>query len=251
MSLQILKADSLAPVEHGFCTRAGGVSTGIYKGLNCGYGSADNAQNVRENRALVAKSFGVDQNRLISLHQTHSTSVTTVRAPLAEPVTSDAMVTDRPGLALSILTADCQPVLFSDPVAGVIGAAHAGWRGALNGILENTLDAMQALGAKRYQIRAVIGPSISQRAYEVGPDFFDTFIVKDRDNAKFFENKIGDCLKFDLIEFGLSKLRQAGIEHAEWTGHCTYSEPKKFYSYRKALHCKQPHYGRLISVIRL
>ena len=161
------------------------------------------------------------------------------------------MVTDQPGLALAILTADCQPVLFSDPIAGVIGAAHAGWRGALDGILENTLDKMETLGAKRAQILAVIGPSISQRVYEVGPDFFDNFTMDESDNERFFVNGTDDRLQFDLIGFGLFKLRQAGVGHAEWTGHCTYSEPDRFYSYRQATHRKQPDYGRLISVIKI
>ena len=251
MTLDILTAAAIAPVQHGFFTRKGGVSSGIYQGLNCGFGSADSAQNVRHNRDLVAKSFRIDRTHLISVHQTHSTQVTIVQCPITEPVQSDAMVTDQPGLALAILTADCQPVLFSDPVAGVIGAAHAGWRGTLDGILESTLDAMETLGAKRARIRAVIGPSISQGAYEVGPDFFDNFTMEHSDNARFFASGTNDRLQFDLIGFGLLKLRQAGVGHAEWTGHCTYSEPDRFYSYRQATHRKEPDYGRLISVIKL
>lgn len=192
MTLDILTAAAIAPVQHGFFTRKGGVSSGIYQGLNCGFGSADSAQNVRHNRDLVAKSFGIDRTHLISVHQTHSTQVTMVQGPITEPVQSDAMVTDQPGLALAILTADCQPVLFSDPVAGVIGAAHAGWRGTLDGILESTLDAMETLGAKRARIRAVIGPSISQGAYEVGPDFFDNFTMEHSDNARFFASGTND-----------------------------------------------------------
>ena len=230
MTLDILTAPAIAPVQHGFFTRKGGVSSGIYQGLNCGFGSADSAQNVHHNRNLVAKSFGIDRTHLISVHQTHSTQVTMVQGPITEPVQSDAMVTDQPGLALAILTADCQPVLFCDPVAGVIGAAHAGWRGTLDGILESTLDAMETLGAKRARIRAVIGPSISQGAFASGTN---------------------DRLQFDLIGFGLLKLRQAGVGHAEWTGHCTYSEPDRFYSYRQATHRKESDYGRLISVIKL
>ena len=251
MTLDILTAAAIAPVQHGFFTRKGGVSSGIYQGLNCGFGSADSAQNVRHNRDLVAKSFGIDRTDLISVHQTHSTKVTMVQGPITEPVQSDAMVTDQPGLALAILTADCQPVLFSDPVAGVIGAAHAGWRGTLDGILESTLDAMETLGAKRARIRAAIGPSISQGAYEVGPDFFDNFTMEHSDNARFFAGGTNDRLQFDLIGFGLLKLRQAGVGHAEWTGHCTYSEPDRFYSYRQATHRKESDYGRLISVIKL
>ena len=251
MTLDIITADAILPVRHGFFTRTGGVSAGIYRGLNCGYGSADTEQNVHHNRDLVAKSLKVDCGHLISVHQTHSTDVTTVQAPLGDPVHCDAMVTDTPGLALAILTADCQPVLFSDPIAGVIAAAHAGWRGALDGILENTLVAMETLGAKREQTCAVIGPSISQRAYEVGREFFENFIMDSAENARFFANGAKDRLQFDLTGFGLFKLRQAGIGNAEWTGHCTYSEPDKFYSYRQATHRKQADYGRLISVITL
>jgi YfiH family protein len=160
-------------------------------------------------------------------------------------------VTATPGLALTILTADCQPVLFADREAQVIGAAHAGWRGALDGVLETTLDAMEALGAKRENTCAVIGPTISQRAYEVGPDFMDEFIAESPDNTRFFANGQEDRLQFDLPAFGLHRLRQAGIGQAEWTRHCTYSDPERFYSYRRSTHAKEADYGRLISVIKL
>jgi YfiH family protein len=150
-----------------------------------------------------------------------------------------------------VLTADCQPVLLADPEAGVIGAAHAGWRGALSGVLEATVAAMAALGADPGRIRAVIGPTISQRAYEVGPEVLDAFMAEDADHARFFAAGRGDRLQFDLPGFGLARLRAAGVGQAVWTGHCTYSDPARFYSYRRATHEGQADYGRLISAIRL
>ena len=251
MSLNIITTEVLSPIIHGFFTRKGGVSSGIYRGLNCGFGSGDSTKNVQTNRRLVANTIGVDDACLISLHQTHSTTVITVQGPFEAPPMGDALVTNQPGLALAILTADCQPVLFCDRQAGVIGAAHAGWRGALDGILEHTLTAMVNLGAKREQIAAVIGPSISQPAYEVGPEFVETFLTKNRDNARFFAKGDGETSLFDLPAFGLLRLRNAGIDRAEWTGHCTYSEPNKFYSFRHATHQSEADYGRLVSVIRL
>ena len=160
-------------------------------------------------------------------------------------------MTATPGLALGILTADCQPVLFADPEGEVVGAAHAGWKGALDGILEATLDVMEALGAKRARVHAVIGPSISQRAYEVGPEFLDRFEADDPANTRFFANGQGDRLQFDLVGYGLHRLREAGVAQASWTGHCTYSDPTRFYSYRRSVHAKEADYGRLISAIRL
>ena len=161
------------------------------------------------------------------------------------------MVTDRPGLGLAILTADCQPVLFADARAGVIGAAHAGWRGAQDGVLEATVAAMEALGAKRGDIHAAIGPTISQAAYEVGPEFFDRFVAEDPANSRFFVPGQGDKLRFDLPSYGLHRLRQAGVGQAEWIRRCTYSDPERFYSYRRTTHAGEADYGRLISVIRL
>jgi hypothetical protein len=160
------------------------------------------------------------------------------------------MVTATPGVGLGILTADCQPVLFSDARAGVVGAAHAGWKGALSGVLEATLDAMEALGANRATTHAVIGPCISQRAYEVGPEFLDAFLAEDPDYARFFGNGTGDRYLFDLPGFGLHRLRSAGVGRAEWTGHCTYSDSGRFFSYRRTTHAGEADYGRLISVIR-
>jgi polyphenol oxidase len=251
MSLDFITAEVLSSITHGFFTRKGGVSSGIYHGLNCDFGSGDTTKNVRTNRSQVATSVGVDDTCLVSLYQTHSTNVITAHGEFDIPPSGDAIVTNQPGLALAILTADCQPVLFCDPQAEVIGAAHAGWRGALDGILENTLAAMVNLGAKREQIAAVIGPSISQPAYEVGPEFFETFLAKDQDNAQFFANGDGDRFLFNLTGYGLLRLRNAGVGQATWTGHCTYSDPETFYSFRHATHQSETDYGRLVSVIRL
>lgn len=252
MTLEILTSDMLSPVRHGFFSRRGGASSGIFAGLNCGYGSSDQTEAVALNRRRVADAMEVAPDALIGVHQIHSPTALTVDGPVnGERPKADAVVTATPDLALTILTADCQPVLFADPDANVIGAAHAGWRGALDGVLEATLDAMEDLGASRENTRAVIGPSISQQAYEVGPEFLDDFIADSPENTRFFANGQGDRLHFDLPAFGLHRLRQAGIGQAEWTRHCTYSDPDRFYSYRRATHTKQADYGRLISAIRL
>jgi purine-nucleoside/S-methyl-5'-thioadenosine phosphorylase / adenosine deaminase len=251
MTLEILTTDSLAPLRHGFFTRRGGASSGVFAGLNCGQGSSDQSEIVEINRARVADAMGATRDNLLSVHQVHSAQVITATGPQGEKQRADALVTNTPGLVLSILTADCQPVLFADTNAGVIGAAHAGWRGALDGVLQATVDAMVALGATAEGITAVIGPSISQRAYEVGPEFFENFITEDQDFARYFTQGDGDRMLFDLPGFGLNRLRAAGVGHAEWTRHCTYSDPARFYSYRRATHDKHADYGRLISCIVL
>jgi len=252
MTLDIITSDDLAPVSHGFFGRAGGASSGVFKGLNCGAGSTDQAEAVRINRTRVATALGLDGESLLTVHQTHSADVVTVTGPfgVARPE-ADAMVTATPGLGLAVLAADCQPVLFSDPEAGVVGAAHAGWKGALAGILEATVEAMVALGADRGRIAAVIGPSISQRAYEVGPEFFETFHDTDPGYARFFAAGEGDRMHFDLPAFGLARLRAAGVGSAAWTRHCTYSDAARFFSYRRSLHDREADYGRLMSAIRL
>lgn len=249
-TLEIITSDSL-PVTHGFFTRKGGASSGIFAGLNCGAGSSDLTEVVAINRARVASAIGVAPEHLVGVHQVHSADVVAVDGPLASHPRADALVTATPGVALSILTADCQPVLFADPKAQVIGAAHAGWRGSVDGVLEATLEAMEGLGARRADIAAVIGPCISQRAYEVGPEFFDTFRDEDPENTRFFTQGQGDRMLFDLPSFGLHRLRRAGVGHAEWTRHCTYHDPDRFYSYRRTTHSGEADYGRLISVIRL
>ncbi|SEK74442.1 conserved hypothetical protein [Roseovarius azorensis] len=251
MTLEILTAESLLPLRHGFFTRRGGASSGVFSGLNCGAGSSDQSEIVSINRARVAEAMQVAPDRLITVHQVHSADVVPVTGPLSARPRADAMVTATPGMALAVLTADCQPVLFADSNAQVIGAAHAGWRGTLDGVLEATIDAMESLGAQREAITAVIGPTISQAAYEVGPEFLDAFLAEDAGNGRFFTNGQGDRYQFDLPAYGLHRLRNAGVGHAEWTRHCTYDDPDRFYSYRRSAHAGEADYGRLISVIRL
>lgn len=249
--LEVLTHDALAGVTHGFFTRKGGASSGIFHGLNCGQGSSDQSEAVAVNRERVSQWLGITPDALVGVHQVHSPDVVTVTGPLADRPKADALVTNVPGLALSVLTADCQPVLFADRTAGVIGAAHAGWRGALSGVLANTVRAMEALGATAPNITAVIGPTISQRAYEVGPDFMQTFVDEDPAFDRFFAGGTGDRVQFDLPGFGLHCLRAAGVGTACWIGHCTYSDPQRFFSYRRSVHLKEADYGRLISAIRL
>lgn len=248
--LEIITSDAI-PFRHGFFTRRGGASSGIFAGLNCGTGSSDQTEIVAINRARVAEAMGVEPDGLVSVHQVHSATALPVTGPQPDRPRADAMVTATPGLALSILTADCQPVLFADAKARVIGAAHAGWRGAFDGVLEATLDAMEALGARRQDIHAVIGPCISQPNYEVGPEFFRTFAEDDPANSRFFINSVGDRMLFDLPAFGLHRLRQAGVGQAEWLRHCTYRDSERFFSYRRSTHRKEADYGRLISSIRI
>jgi YfiH family protein len=252
MTLELIVSEVLGPVRHGFFTRLGGASSGIFEGLNCGLGSTDQREAVEINRSRAADAIGVAPAALASVHQTHSATVlpltTAPRAPLPE---ADGMVTAMPGLALAILTADCQPVLFADAEAGVIGATHAGWKGALGGVLEATLEAMEALGAERGRTRAAIGPAISQRAYEVGPEFLERFLSEDDDAERHFAHGRDGHYQFDLPGYSLGRLRRAGIGHVGWTRHCTYSDPARFYSYRRSVHRREADYGRLISIIRL
>ncbi len=251
MTLEIITSDALDGMRHGFFTRKGGVSSGIFEGLNCGVGSSDQAEAVRLNRARVAEAMAVEEDALFTLHQVHSADVITDVSAMKTRPKADAMVTDQPGVALAVLTADCQPVLFADSEAGVIGAAHAGWKGAQNGVLEATVEAMEKRGAHASRIRAVIGPTISQSAYEVGPEFFDSFTMDSPENDRFFIPGKGDRLLFDLPAFGLHRLRAAGVEHAEWTRHCTYADASRFFSYRRTTHAGEADYGRLIAAIRL
>lgn len=246
--LEMITSAALAP-RHGFFTRKGGASSGIFSGLNCGLGSSDQTEVVAINRARVLDAMGADH--LVTVHQTHSAIALPVTGPLAHPMEADAMVTATRGIALGVLTADCQPVLFADVQAGVIGAAHAGWKGAKNGVLEATLDAMEELGADRHNIHAAIGPCISQAAYEVGPEFFETFTDDDPEARRFFANGARERMLFDLPAYGLWRLRRANIGHAEWCGHCTYASPDRFFSYRRSVHAGDADYGRLISVICL
>ncbi len=252
MVLEIITDEGLATFKHGFFTRKGGASSGIFSGLNCGQGSSDQSEIVALNRARVADALDLDPEALASVHQIHSADAIALTEPLAEKPKADAMVTATKGIGLAILTADCQPVLFADTTAGVIGAAHAGWKGAQTGVLEATVDAMEALGATASNITAVIGPCISQRAYEVGHEFFERFTDEDPESTRFFASgTTPDKYLFDLPAFGLARLRARGVRDARWTGHCTYGDEERFYSYRRTTHRGEKDYGRLVSVIRL
>lgn len=250
--IETLQYQRLAPVRHGFFTRKGGASSGLFSGLNCGRGSSDQTDIVNVNRARVAEAMGVPPSRLVTVHQTHSADVVTVHQgddpSLIEGRKADALVTNQPGYALAVLTADCQPILLADAQAGVIGAAHAGWKGALDGVIAATVQAMRDLGAT--EIQAVIGPTISQRAYEVGDDFMDEFLSHDPEWDRFFSGGPNGRPMFDLPSFGLMRLRDEGVE-AEYCGHCTYSDPARFYSYRRSTHEGAADFGRLISAIVL
>ena len=252
MTVRYITSELLTPHKHGFFTRQGGASSGIFHGLNCGAGSSDQADIVTINRARVAEAMDAGAKDLATVHQIHSAHAVVVTEGAKSTTQADAMVTNTQGVLLGILTADCQPVLFSDPVAGVVAAAHAGWRGALDGVLANTVTTMESLGATRGNIRAVIGPCISQPNYEVGAEFREAFIANDPTfEGYFIAGQAADKFQFDLPAFGLDMLRAAGLTQIAWTGHCTYADEARFYSYRRSCHKKEADYGRLISTIRL
>jgi len=252
-----LCASSLAAiggVAHGFFTRQGGVSTGIFASLNCGPGSGDEAANVRENRARVAEILGTQPTHLLTVSQKHSAAVVTAKAPWAAGAIpeADAIVTSTPGLAVGVLTADCAPVLFCDGQARVIGAAHAGWRGALSGIIEATVKEMQKLGARPERVVAAIGPAISQKAYEVGADYRDRFIAEEPESAPFFAVDEGSGEPhFDLPGYVAERLRRAGVGTIADLGLCTYCGESRLFSYRRSQHHGERDYGRQISAIVL
>ncbi|WP_457094242.1 peptidoglycan editing factor PgeF [Microvirga sp. P5_D2] len=243
----------LPKIRHAFFTRQGGVSEGIYASLNGGIGSSDNAEHVKENRRRMAETVDVAPDALISVYQVHSPDAALVEGPWrSERPKADAMVTKTPGLALAITTADCGPVLFADHEAGVIGAAHAGWRGAVTGVLEATLDAMEQLGADRSRTVAVLGPTISQKAYEVGPEFVARFAEEAPGHEHFFRpSETPDHAMFDLPGFIGARLKAAGVGSFTNLDLCTYSDEERFFSYRRTTHRKEPDYGRLISAIAL
>ena len=241
-----------AGIKHGYFTRAGGVSAGIYEGLNIGTGSRDDPDNVRENRRRVARWMGVEPQLLLTAYQVHSPDVLVVRGAFeGERPRADALVTDTPRVALGVSTADCGPVLFADAEARVIGAAHAGWKGALSGVLENTISAMEELGARRDRIIAVLGPSISPGNYEVGPEFMERFVADDRGNEHYFapSPNTGHAM-FDLNRYTVDRLDRAGVR-AQKLDRCTYAEEALFFSYRRTTHRNEPDYGRQISAIVL
>lgn len=239
-------------IRHGYFTRVGGVSSGIYQGLNIGTGSNDDQTLVAENRRRVADWMGVPANHLLTAHQIHSPDVVIAREPFAgERPRADAVVTDRPGIAVGASTADCGPILFADTEARIIGAAHAGWKGAFTGVLENTVRAMEGLGARRERIVAVLGPSIGPENYEVGPEFVARFVDADAENINYFTPSAnpGHAM-FDLNLYTVDRLNKAGVT-AEGLRRCTYAEEELFYSYRRTTHRREPDYGRQISAIVL
>ncbi len=244
----------LAGIRHGFFTRAGGVSTGIYASLNGGIGSRDAPGNILENRARMAAALAVEPAQFITAYQIHSAAVVTVKAAWNGDTRpqADAIVTTTRGLAIGVTTADCGPVLFADAQAGVIGATHAGWRGAFNGVLEATVAAMESVGAARSRIVAALGPMIRQPSYEVGPEFVARFAAADAANARFFtpSARAGHAL-FDLPGYIAARLRGCGMAQIEDIGRCTYAEPQDFFSYRASTHRRDPDYGRHVNAIAL
>ncbi|MEP2987791.1 MAG: peptidoglycan editing factor PgeF [Parasphingorhabdus sp.] len=250
--LDISSSSLLAGTRHGFLGRAGGVSKGIYAGLNVGRGSDDDQDVILENRRR-AKEGLLSGSELITVHQVHSPDVMTVSkaVPLNERPHVDAMVTDRPGLLLGILTADCVPVLFFDRKANVIGAAHAGWKGAISGVTDSTIAAMEKLGAQRAHIACAIGPCIAQVSYEVDSGFYKRFVDEDEGNTVFFEVGKPDHFQFDIESYVASRLTNAGIQQIEKLGLDTYANEDRFYSYRRSCHRKEDGYGRQISLIGL
>ena len=245
----------LPGVRHGFFTRQGGVSQGIYASLNCGHGSSDDTAKVRENRRRVAVALGqTEAERVLTLYQVHSATALVVDRPVprSDLPRADALVTRTPGLVLGALAADCTPVLLADPAARVVAAAHSGWRGAFTGILEATISAMEGLGAERGRIRAAVGPCIGQDAYEVGPEFEASFLAADPGNARFFRRASPEARPhFDLPGYVEDRLRTAGLGRVERQSPCTNADESRFFSYRRTVRRNEPDYGRQISAIVL
>ena len=248
--IELLRAASLSYVPHGFAGRRGGVSTGVHAGLNVGLGSADERDAVLRNRDLARDALLPDAS-LVTVRQVHSPEVVTVTGPIGEAdrPAADAMVTNLPGLILGILTADCVPVLLADAQAGVVGAAHAGWKGAIAGVTDNTLAAMEKLGARRDQISATIGPCIGRASYEVTSDFARHFEEEDVENSRFFSAGREGHWQFDIAAYVAARLARAGVSRVEMMDEDTYSQPDRFYSYRRSCHLNEPSYGRQISMI--
>jgi polyphenol oxidase len=253
----MLQAAILAPlanVRHAFFTRSGGVSPGVYASLNGGVGSNDTPENVAENRARMAAILGVSPDRLLTAYQIHSPDVVVADEPWTREKRprADAIVTRVPRLAIGVSTADCGPLLLADSEAGVIGAAHAGWRGALTGVIEATIAAMERIGADRNRIAAALGPTIRQSNYEVGPEFVERFLAADPANARFFtpSHQPGHAM-FDLAGYIGERVRRAGITQFEDLGLCTYAEPERFFSYRRTTLSGEPDYGRHVNAIAI
>jgi YfiH family protein len=252
MAVEVIRSDALGDIAHGFLGRIGGVSNGIYAGLNCSLGSDDVRENVIENRrrAVAAIMPGAALSRV---YQIHSPDVVTVTGPMDQddPPKADALVTDRPNMLLAVQTADCVPVLFADTRAGVVGAAHSGWKGAITGVNESTIVAMEKLGAMRDQIVCAIGPCIAQKSYEVDEGFFRNFVKHAAANEHFFTDGKAGHYQFDIEGYVASRLATAGINVVECLGQDTYSQPDRFFSYRRSCHLNEPGYGGQMSMIGL
>jgi YfiH family protein len=252
--LQAPSLAALAGIRHGFFTRAGGVSDGIYATLNAGVGSHDAPENVAENRARMAAALGVAPQAFLTCYQIHSAEVVVAEQPWSAEARprADAIVTQTPGLAVGVSTADCGPVLFADAQARVVAAAHAGWRGAFTGVIEATLAAMERLGADRTRIVAALGPMIRQANYEVGPEFVARFAEADAGNGRFFvPSPSVEHALFDLPGYIAARLARAGVAGVEDLGPCTYADAGQFFSYRRSVHQQEPDYGRHVSAIAL
>lgn len=254
MMLQSARLNALSGLRHAFFTREGGTSKGIYASLNGGIGSKDDPADVAENRKRMAEALKVAPTHLVSAYQIHSPDVAVV-GPDWEPGTRprvDAFVTGTPGFAIAVGAADCTPVLFADAEARVIGAAHAGWKGAFTGVLESTVAAMEKLGASRARIAAAIGPTIRQASYEVGPEFVTRFTEADAENARFFapSKKDGHAM-FDIASYVKMRLAGAGVAAIDDLGVDTYADEKRCFSYRRSVHRGEPDYGRMINAIAL
>jgi polyphenol oxidase len=244
--------DGLPGVRHAFFTRKGGISTGVYESLNVGSGSNDAPDAVAENRALATAALGASPDHLLTCYQIHSGVAVTVEAAWAERPRADAVVSRTPGLMLGALAADCAPVLLADPEARVVAAAHAGWRGALGGVVQATVEAMERLGARPGRMLAAVGPCIGPASYEVGLEFLGAFQAQAPGSERFFAaGARPDKRQFDLPGFVLDRLATAGVGRAEWVGRDTYAEPDLFFSNRRAVHRQETDYGRLLSAIML
>lgn len=253
--LQPIKAANLAAfdgIRHGFFTRPGGVSEGIYAGLNCGLGSSDDSASVLENRRRVSDHLGGTFGTVVTLYQEHGTTALAIKGPVDREhlPKADAVVTTTPGLVIGVLTADCGPLLFADAEANVVAAAHAGWRGAVGGIIESTLAEMERQGAKRQRIAAALGPCISQAAYEVGLEFEAGVLARDSAAHRFFTQSSADTKPhFDLPGYILDRLHTAGVGNIVNEAQCTHANESLFFSYRRTTQRKEPDYGRQISAI--
>lgn len=252
MTIDVIKARALEGIPHGFLGRKGGVSTGIYAGLNIALGSNDDRTLVIENRRRARKAV-LSGSEFARVYQIHSADAVTVVSGNDEfdPPKGDALVTNQPNILLGISTADCVPVLFADVEAGVIGAAHSGWKGAISGINESTIAAMEALGADRSQVVCSIGPCIAQKSYEVDDDFFRRFSEVDPANERFFASGKPSHHQFDIEGYVAARLAAAGIGTVECLGEDTYSQPERFFSYRRSCHLNEGDYGAQISLIGL